>query len=470
MASRTRKKGPSASFADLTWDDLDRWAGSRIVSRGRNYQQQGRVAELARTRDGELIGWVEGSQRYATKVSLAEGGLADAVCTCPYFATCKHAVALVLEYLACIETNRRVPQASDDDERFALLEPGDWEEAFDDIGPCRSAPASEETKRFLKDKTKAQLVELLVDLAAQHPDVAQCLVDRREISRGDVKALVTRTAKEIHEMPDTPGWRDSWQGEGYTPDYSGIRRKLQLLLDSGRIDDVLALGAELLVCGRHVVEQSDDEGETHEEVAACVAVIAEALDQSSLAPGEKLAWSVEAVLKDQYELCTPFVELLNRRHPRSAWHDLADGLLAELASSESSVRAGDFSRSYARNRLSNWAIYALDRAGRTEDILPLCRAEASKTDSYERLVGRLMAERLYDEAEHWIQTGIKATETKWPGTAHGLRGRLKEIRIAQKDLPAVAAHEVEDFVRCPSPEPFAGCEEASRKARMWPKV
>ena len=33
-------------FADLTWDDLNDWAGSKIVSRGRRYQQQGRVSEL----------------------------------------------------------------------------------------------------------------------------------------------------------------------------------------------------------------------------------------------------------------------------------------------------------------------------------------------------------------------------------------------------------------------------------------
>ena len=39
----------------LSWDDLTEWAGSRSVERGRDYQRQGRVHDLAISEDGWLL-------------------------------------------------------------------------------------------------------------------------------------------------------------------------------------------------------------------------------------------------------------------------------------------------------------------------------------------------------------------------------------------------------------------------------
>lgn len=65
-------------------EDIEEWAGSRIVSRGKNYQSQGRVYDLAITEDHGLIAWVDGTERYATKVIMEDDGLPDSFCTCPY--------------------------------------------------------------------------------------------------------------------------------------------------------------------------------------------------------------------------------------------------------------------------------------------------------------------------------------------------------------------------------------------------
>jgi uncharacterized Zn finger protein len=109
-------------FTDLTWDDLNEWAGGRIVSRGRSYQQQGYVSGIAITEDDGLIAWVNGSERYATVVNMDDDGLPISNCTCPYEFDCKHGVAVVLEYLEQVENNRRIPKASKDDERLTFLE------------------------------------------------------------------------------------------------------------------------------------------------------------------------------------------------------------------------------------------------------------------------------------------------------------------------------------------------------------
>lgn len=48
-------------WASLTWEDVNSWAGSRSASRGRTYQRQGRVADLAVTEDGKLLATVMGT-------------------------------------------------------------------------------------------------------------------------------------------------------------------------------------------------------------------------------------------------------------------------------------------------------------------------------------------------------------------------------------------------------------------------
>jgi uncharacterized Zn finger protein len=463
----TKKQKQSDPFAKLAWDDLDLWAGSSIVGRGEKYQRQGRVSDLARTADGGLIGWVDGSERYATKVVMGEDGLPDSVCTCPYGINCKHGVAVVLEYLEQVESEQPIPQAGARDKRLALLS---HEGGMEESGEIATKPVAADVKRFVQDQSKDQLVKLLLELAKQHPEIAQDLSDRRQLLSGSTKTLVARLRKEIHQTAARPGWQSHWDEEGYTPDYSEIRAKLEALLQAGHADEVLSLGQELIKAGLRQAEESDDEGETATEVASCLPVIVEALDRSSLAPPAKLAWAVDAVLQDPFDMCEPFAEYLDRRHPKAAWDALADQLLARLQAFKSPRGDDSFMRNYARDRLSDWVIVALEQAGRADEIIPLCEAEARRTKSYERLVGWLLAEQRYEEAERWIREGIRATERDLPGIGSSLRSRLKEIRTARKDSPGLAALEVEEFVYRPSQKSFVECQEAGRKIRVWPQM
>ena len=101
-----KKKKQLDAFTDLTWDDLQAWAGGRIVSRGKSYQRQGRVFDLAATVEGSLVAWVKGSARYTTKVDVDSDGRPKSISSCPYEFDCKHGFAVVLEYLARVEKNR----------------------------------------------------------------------------------------------------------------------------------------------------------------------------------------------------------------------------------------------------------------------------------------------------------------------------------------------------------------------------
>lgn len=476
-----------SQFEDLTWDDLNAWAGTRIVSRGRSYQQQGYVSDLARTEDGALVAWVGGSNRYATKVGMDADGMPDSICTCPYAINCKHGVALLLEYLERVKHGRLVPRAGEDDRRLGLLADEDraGDVAHDDIGHAATAPipnateaaeatdarqAAEEVDAFLRGKTKAQLMGLIRELAGQYPEIAQALADRRRMAGGDAKTLLTRLRREIRAVGAEAGWQNYWRGEGHTPDYSGIRRKLEVLLKEGYADEVLTAGAQLLTIGTRQVEESQDEGETAAEIIGCVPVIVKALDSSSLDGADRLSWALDAVLADEYGICEAFAEYLRQQHPQPSWQVLADRLLARLRDAKSPKGADALDRGYARDRLGDWAVHALEGAGREDEIIPLCEAEATKTGSYQRLVGRLVAAGRYEEAERWIRKGYAATKEPWPGIAAGLRDQLREIRALEENWPAVAAMQVEEFVRRPSRKAFTDCREAAERIEVWPTV
>jgi len=465
-----KKKTKLDQFADLTWNDLDDWAGGKIVSRGKRYQRDGRVRELAVTEDGGLLAWVDGSDRYATQVTMGDDGLPVSICTCPYGWACKHGVAVVIEYLERIEANRSVPKASRDDMRLELLDDEDCDDELEDEEAEISEDALKEIDLLLKGRTKAQLIELVHEIAREHPEVAQTLVDRQQMSSGHTKTLMARLRRDIQEIGNEPGWQDYWRGGGYTPDYSGIRTKLETLLAAGHADEVLTLGRELVSTGIRQVEESDDEGETGMEVAACMPIIVKALDRSSLDAADKLNWALDAVLEDQYEVCEAFAEYLHRSHPQPAWHTLADRLLARLSKMKYAKSLDHFSRNYERDRLSDWVVHALDLAGRKAEILPLCEAEAKKTGNYERLVKRLVAMRRYEDAEHWIMEGIRAVEDKWPGVAAMLRGEFLNIRTRQKNWPVVAAIQAEAFVDRPSRQAFQDCRKTAAKVKAWPEV
>jgi uncharacterized Zn finger protein len=460
------KKTPLDRFADLTWKNIETWAGGTIVVRGRDYQRQGRVADLAVTDDGGLVAWVKGSERYATKVVIDENGLPDSTCTCPYERNCKHGVAVVIEYLKQVENNCRVPKAKQDDERLIQLAGG----GRDDDEDLVSDDMRQDIGDFLQGKTKAQLIDLIHELAGQYPEIARDLSDRKQVISGNAEALVRRLRKEIRDLGSEPGWQNYWNSEGYTPDYSGVRKKFETLLQAGHTGEVLTLGRELVTTGIRQVEESHDEGETATEIVGCMPVIVEALDQSPLDPADKLSWALDAVLEDQFDVCEAFAEYLDRQHPQTAWHTLADRLLAKLHGLKGGKGADEFSRDYERDRLSHWTIHALERAGREAEIIPLCIAEAKRTGSYDRLVQRLMAARRYEDAEKWIIEGLRAIGEKWPGIGASLRDKLREIRTLEQNWPVVAALRVEEFVRHPSLQAFRDCRKASVKAKLWPQV
>jgi len=476
-------------FKELTWDDLHAWAGSTIVSRGQSYQRSRLVQGLARTPSGGLVAWVQGTEKYATRVELEDGELTSA-CTCPYGITCKHAVAVVLEYLERVKKDVQVATISDQDKRLSLLTEaineedwdeeekdekecgeGDEEDDFESHGRVRSkkAPPSS-VLTFLERQTREQLVALLRDLAEHFPAVHEALQDQGNLSEGHVKKMISSIKKEIRELTAKPGWRNYWNGEGYTPDFSRVKERMEGLLARGYADEVVALGKELLEAGKRQVGMSHDEGETRREISSCLDVVFRAMTQSSLLPLEQMLWVIEAELGDEYDLCHGAEIFWKQKHKASDWSLLADKLLERLNHFPAGEKEDSFSRNYRRDGLSNWVIHALDNAGRQEEIIPLCQREAEITGNYPRLVQYLIKAAQFQEAEQWIHRGMKATRGTWPGIASELRRALQEMREKDGNWLQVAAFKAEDFFLAPTLKTFKELQKAAKRAKVWPEV
>lgn len=478
MTKRAKKTLP-----DLTWADLEAWAGARIVSRGASYQKSGAVRDISVSADGRLLAWVKGSSRYATSVLMSNGKLSSD-CTCPYGGTCKHAVAVVLAYLDRLEKNVDVPRADDDDERILLLEDDslaaedddcvDYDEDEygdeDDELISEAEGALDEIDASLRRKSKRELETMLAGVLRKQPELKKKLgVAKPSPRKKGCDALVKAATKAIIVKSSEEGWRNYWKHTGHTPDYSPVRKYFQQLLDEGCADDVVRLGEKLFSRGISQVEQSNDEGETAEEIACTMPLIFKALAKCALSDTEKLERAVDFTLRDEYSLSRGADEFLQRRFGKKAWSDLADRLLVRLGDWKPKREDSSF-RYYGRDNLSNEAIRALEQGGREKEALDLCFREADLTGSYERLVKKLRAAGRTAEAEEWIRKGVKACGNKWPGIVSSLKGSLLEIRQGKKDWPYVAALRTVAFVEAPSLKTYKDLQSAGERAKVWPAV
>jgi len=144
--------------------------------------------------------------------------------------------------------------------------------------------------------------------------------------------------------------------------------------------------------------------------------------------------------------------------------------LARLDDPSVATERDSFAHSYRRRQLADFAILALEEAGRDDEIIPLCEREAEQSGSYERLVERLLAAGRSAEAEHWARKGIVATERQYPGIASQLREVICTLRAQAGDWAMVAALRAEAFFERPTVQTLQVLEAAADEAQVRPAV
>ena len=475
---------PLARWARLTWAELIAWAGDAAVTRGRDYQRTGHVRDLRVAEDGALLATVLGNHRYATTVEVkSTGKLIDlqSECTCPVGFACKHAVAVVADYLQAVNDERAVSPADPDDPRWARLEAvgdefDDYEEGLDDgirpPQPRRTKAWDDKVERHVRGLSKSELADLAWELVRKVPEAYQEIRDRISLQDGGADRLIADTRAEIDAVTAEPGWSRHWSNEGYTPDFRRVAVRFERLLELGQADAVVRLGRDYIRQAQEILELSDDEGETIADFGETLPVIFAALARSGLPGPERLLFVVDADLADQFDAIGSASEVaLESVTDPADWSALAEALRKRLQPGSHRAKSElEFESSYRRERLTEWIARALVEADRVDDLEALYEDEARATGSYRRLVDYLVECERLDDAERWAIEGIAASAATLPGVAEGLAGSLAEIARRRKRWDVVAAHAARPFFERPGAATFDALMTAAKKAKVEPTV
>lgn len=493
------KKGQG--FEDLTWEDLSLWADTKILGRGKSYKQQ--VTDIGRTSDGGIIAWVHGTKKYVTLVKRESSGTISAVCSCPYdWSPCKHSVALVLAYLDSLKNKQDVPLVSKIDKRLQLVSDlkgrgvsdGIWEGDDEDFNadcdesrqgvPCKHGTSARRSPSVRTRKTKqtnivrqriesmgkAELVEFVLDLVKKYPEIGGKIEEEEALKDGRINKIVRSIREEIEALASEPAWANYWSGASSIPDYSRVRERLQALLDSGHADAVVQLGKDLWDLGNQQIGESDDEGETGEEIASCMEVVLQSVTRSSLAPRDQILYIIDAYLSDEYGLLDGSESFFGEFTDKQSWSEVADSLLARLEEMPRVHMKTDFSKSYRRKCIMHWAIDALGRSGRRNEIIPLVESEAPITQCYGNLVDHLLSAKRVTEAKAVAVKGFLENIKSLSGIAWDLAAKLISIAEKEKELPLVAAYRSLEFFDRPSLDSYRKLRKAAEAAGHWPAV
>lgn len=500
----------SSPWSQVTWDDLETWAGVRSLQRGKTYANTGRVGDLTIDADHSLLATVRGGQRYTVLVPAPKSGkLAAASCTCPVGYRCKHAVAAIVKYLEALANGTPVPASKGDDRRLKTIrklqaddeededgnaawddeyaeaadradEEEEYDEESDDArqdyeprGWSRRSPrrAASSAKRLdvpgslqaiVESKNHAELVALVLEQASAYPELAKRLQDESLLSSGDAAALIDAARREIRSLTSEQSYWRHWDHEGHLPDFAPLREKFERLLELGLASHLLELGVELLSRGLRQVEESDDEGHVALEIQQCLDLVFQAVPLSGLSAADQLLFAIYALLAVDYDLCAGALVVLDRDWKRSDWSAVADVLCERLF--RPSKTAGPAQTDYRRRQLAGFAVQALESSARTSEIASIVEREAREHGDYDRVINWYFAHGNTEAAESWLREALAHTDPNLAGLIGKWRDKLRELAAGRNDWKQVAAHAAEVFFEQPSAANFAELMQAAQKA------
>jgi uncharacterized Zn finger protein len=190
--------------------------------------------------------------------------------------------------------------------------------------PKKPAPATKppestaELRQALTRRKKAELVDVLLELAQADREVLRQLIARFDVAApSDELVAVTRQA--IADATDFDE-RDINHNFDYDHEaYREVQRNLGHLIASGQLRQAMQLALELMKRGSHQVEMSD-EGMMTEEIEDCLSVVLKTLPKGDLPAAEIITWCTAMLDNDRVGFIArePLQSLRTHLHPATA--------------------------------------------------------------------------------------------------------------------------------------------------------
>ena len=175
-----------------------------------------------------------------------------------------------------------------------MKQPPNGIEAMPQRKPKKPAPAGKQSKstaelrRALTGRKKAELVDILLQLAQADRGVLRQLTARFDVAAAPAE-LVAATRQAIADATDFDD-RDVNRNFDYDDEaYREVKRNLGRLIASGHLRPAMQLSLELMKHGSHQVEMSD-EGMMTEDIEDCLRVVVTTLKNCDLPAEEVIAW------------------------------------------------------------------------------------------------------------------------------------------------------------------------------------
>ena len=164
--------------------------------------------------------------------------------------------------------------------------------------PSRRQPGpTAELRQALTRRKKAELVDVLVELAQSDRGVLRQLTTRFDVvSAPDDLVAATRQA-----IGDATDFDEREINRNFDYDYQAygeVKRNLGRLIGSGQLRQAMSLALELMKQGSYQVEMSD-EGLMTEDIEGCLSTVIEALRRCDLPASEVIAWCATMLESDR---------------------------------------------------------------------------------------------------------------------------------------------------------------------------
>jgi uncharacterized Zn finger protein len=154
-------------------------------------------------------------------------------------------------------------------------------------------------RQALTRRTKAELVDVLVELAEADRGVLRQLTARFDVETTP-QELVVATRRAIADATDFDE-RQINRNFDYDYDaYSDVKRNLGRLIGSGQLRPAMELALELMKQGSYQVEMSD-EGLMTGDIEECLEVVLEAVRKCDLPAAEVIAWCSAMLENDRVD-------------------------------------------------------------------------------------------------------------------------------------------------------------------------
>jgi uncharacterized Zn finger protein len=367
---------------------LQRLAGEPSYSRGVEYFDEGRVADL-HLKGNCIHATVRGSRKYRVEL-LTEGREISYSCTCPFFqdttAFCKHCVATGLAFLHANEA--------------------------DGGASMRKVQAQEETnmrdvEAYLKSQDKAVLVSMLLDRTKDDDRLLSRLLVKA--GRGE-KVNLTALKKLIDRALDQGDFVDYDAMPQYSDDLDETIDTLRDLLEEKHAAEVMELSEYFLTRLEIQMEMVDDSDGYMSDILANIeelhhdACVLAKPDPEELAR-KLFAWELRSDWEVFYGALERYADVLGKKGMK-VYQELAEKKWAKL----SSLKAGDDRYSFDGNRFRITSIMEklASQTGDVEKLVAVKMKDLSSPYSYFEIAELYKKNGKADKALEWAERGVKA--------------------------------------------------------------